>query len=149
MSIVRQQPFGLLGELQREMERLISASPLREDAATNLGGGDWVPAVDVREEADRYVVFADLPGVKPDAVDINLEQGVLTISGERPGIAADDAAGYRRAERPRGRFVRRFSVPESVDVEQVAARAEDGVLQVSIPKLAKVMARRIPVSAGS
>lgn len=149
MSIARQQPFGLLGELQREMERLISASPLREDGAANLGGGDWVPAVDVREDADRYVVTVDLPGVKPDAVDINLEQGVLTISGERPTIPADQTAAYRRVERARGRFVRRFSVPETVDVEQVAARAQDGVLEVSIPKLAKVMARRIPVSAAS
>ena len=149
MSIVRQQPYGVLGELQREMERLFSASPLRDDGAASLSGGDWLPAVDVREEADRYRVYVDLPGVKPDAVDINLEQGVLTISGERAAIPADEAAGYRRAERPRGRFVRRFSVPESVDVEQVTAHAEDGVLQVSIPKLAKVMARRIPVSAGA
>ncbi len=147
MSIVRHQPHGLLGELQREMERLFSASPLREDGAASLSGSDWSPAVDVREEADRYLVCVDLPGVPPDAVDINLEQCVLTISGERPAIAPDEAAGYRRAERPRGRFVRRFSVPESVDVEQVAAHAQDGVLQVSIPKLAKVMARRIPVSA--
>lgn len=147
MSIVRHQPHGLLGELQREMERLFSASPLREDGAASLSGSDWSPAVDVREEADRYLVCVDLPGVPPDAVDIDLEQGVLTISGERPAIAPDEAAGYRRAERPRGRFVRRFSVPESVDVEQVAAHARDGVLQVSIPKLAKVMARRIPVSA--
>jgi HSP20 family protein len=147
MSIVRHQPYGLLGELQREMERLFSTSPLREDGAASLSGSDWSPAVDVREEADRYLVCVDLPGVPPDEVDINLEQGVLTISGERPAIAPDEAAGYRRAERPRGRFVRRFSVPESVDVEQVAAHAQDGVLQVSIPKLAKVMARRIPVSA--
>jgi HSP20 family protein len=147
MSIVRHQPYGLLGELQREMERLFSASPLREDGAASLSGSNWSPAVDVREEADRYLVCVDLPGVPPDEVDINLEQGVLTISGERPAIAPDEAAGYRRAERPRGRFVRRFSVPESVDVEQVAAHAQDGVLQVSIPKLAKVMARRIPVSA--
>ncbi len=147
MSIVRQQPYGLLSELQREMERLFSASPLREDGAASLSGGDWLPAVDVREEADRYLVYVDLPGVKPDAVDISLEQGVLSISGERPAIPADEAAGYRRVERPRGRFVRRFSVPESVDVEQVAASAQDGVLQVSIPKLAKVVARRIPVSA--
>ncbi len=147
MSIVRQQPYGLLSDLQREMDRLFSASPLREDGATSLASGDWSPAVDVREEGERYVLYVDLPGVKPDAVDINLEQGVLTISGERPAIAADEAGSYRRVERPRGRFVRRFSVPESVDVEQVQARAEDGVLQVSIPKLAKVVARRIPVSS--
>lgn len=147
MSIVRQQPYGLLSELQREMERLFSANPLREEAAASLAGGDWLPAVDVREKADRYLVHVDLPGVKPDAVDINLEQSVLTISGERPAIPTEDAASYRRVERARGRFVRRFNMPESVDVEQVAASAQDGVLQVSIPKLAKVMARRIPVSA--
>lgn len=147
MSIVRHQPYGLLGELQREMERLFSASPLREDGAASLSGGDWMPPVDVCEEAERYVVCIDLPGVKADAVDINLEQGVLTISGERPVISPEEAATFRRAERPRGRFVRRFSVPESVDTEQVSARAQDGVLEVSIPKLAKVMARRIPVNA--
>lgn len=98
-------------------------------------------------EADRYVVHVDLPGVKPDAVDVNLEQGLLTISGERTAIPTDEAAGYRRVERARGRFVRRFSVPESVDVEQVTARAQDGVLQVSIPKQAKLVARRIRVNA--
>ncbi|GAB4348369.1 MAG: Hsp20/alpha crystallin family protein [Immundisolibacter sp.] len=145
MNIVRQQPYGLLSELQREMDRLFSASPLREDA-TALTGGDWHPAVDVREEGDRYELYVDLPGVQPDAVDINLEQGVLTISGERAAIGAEEAPSYRRVERPRGRFVRRFSVPDSVDIDQVTARAENGVLQVSIPKLAKVMARRIPVN---
>lgn len=147
MNIVRQQPYGLLNELQREMDRLFSASPLREDATTALAGGDWQPAVDVREEADRYELYVDLPGVQPDAVDINLEQGVLTISGERTAIAAEEAQQFRRVERPRGRFVRRFSVPDSVDIDQVTARADNGVLQVSIPKLAKVMARRIPVNA--
>ncbi len=147
MSIVRQQPYGLPGELQRGMGRLFSVSPVRENASASPAGSDWLPAVDVREEADRYVVYVDLPGVKPDAVDINLEQGVLSISGERPAIPADEAAGYRRTERARGRFVRRFGVPESVDVDQITARAQDGVLQVSIPKLARVMARRIPVGA--
>ena len=101
MSIVRQQPFGLLNELQREMERLISASPLREDGAANLGGGDWLPAVDVREQADRYVVTVDLPGVKPDAVDINLEQGVLTGHSGR---------GNRRLS-PRGTRPRALRAP--------------------------------------
>ncbi|HCO43076.1 Hsp20/alpha crystallin family protein [Immundisolibacter sp.] len=147
MNIVRQQPYGLLSELQREMDRLFSASPLREDATAALAGGDWQPAVDVREETDRYELYVDLPGVQPDAVDINLEQGVLTISGERTAIDAEEAQQFRRVERPRGRFVRRFSVPDSVDIDQVTARADNGVLKVSIPKLAKVMARRIPVNA--
>lgn len=107
----------------------------------------FIPAVDVQEEKDRYVVKADLPGVAPADIEITAEKGVLTLRGERKSEKREEQAGYERLERVTGSFVRRFALPESVQAEAIKAKFTHGVLEVSIPKQAVVAPRRVVVEA--
>ena len=145
MAIMRYEPVGL-GQLQQQINRLFSGADDSESSAATAG---WVPTVDINEYDDRFQLFVDLPGVDPDAVEITLDSGVLTISGERTSPSADDGNGMvrRREERGAGQFHRRFILPDTVDAEKVTARNGHGVLEISIPKQAKALPRRIKVAA--
>ena len=108
-----------------------------------------MPSVDINEFDDKFQLFVDVPGVDPKDVEITLESGVLTITGERFPQAekAEENVVSRRAERGTGRFYRRFILPESVDADKVRATDRHGVLQILIPKQAKAQPRRIEVAA--
>ena len=127
MAMIRYQPWRSLGDLHSELNRLFegSAANLPSDETTAC---DWVPAMDVREEADRFVVHADLPGIDPDDIEITMENGVLTVRGERKTEATSSAEGYRRVERSAGYFYRRFALPDTIDSEGVKASGNNGVL---------------------
>lgn len=105
----------------------------------------WQPRVDVKEESDRYLVRADVPGVDPKDIEITLDDGVLTLRGERKEEVKDEKEGYRRVERFSGRFFRRFTLPERTDPDKVGARADKGVLEISIPKAKSDPIRRIRI----
>ena len=111
---------------------------------------NWVPPVDIHEYADRFELYVDLPGIDPSEVDLTLDGGVLTLSGDRrePPVAknGEDLQG-RRIERGHGHFHRRFVLPDTVDGEKVNATGKNGVLTVTIPKQAKAMPRRIQIDA--
>ena len=113
------------------------------DARTN--GNKWLPPVDITEEAERYVIQADIPGVAPDAIEITTDNGVLTLQGNRQEVRTENTAGVSRAERVSGSFYRSFTLPDGVDVERIVARGAHGVLEISIPKVTKVQPRRIEV----
>jgi len=134
------EPLTTLRRLQDEMNRAFgSALTTPEDGSTSAVS-HWVPAVDVHEEAERYVILADVPGVAPDAIDITLENGILTLRGERH-------AGSRRLERVYGSFYRRFTLPDTADADKVEARTHQGVLEISIPKKAQVQPKKIAVGS--
>jgi HSP20 family protein len=114
---------------------------------TAADSGAWLPPVDIHEEDNQFLVHVDLPGVDPKAVEITSEQGVLTIRGRREESRREARDGYRRIERVTGEFQRRFSLPDSADVQNIKAKAVNGVLQVSIPKLAQVQPQRVTVEA--
>lgn len=148
MSLVRYEPWGLLNQLHGEIDRLFDARvPKYGDDRDQLAASDWVPAVDIREEQDRYVIHADVPGVKPEDIEVNMENGVLSIKGQRHSETTDEREGYKRVERVRGSFFRRFSMPDTADAEAISAKSRDGVLEIVIPKQAKVMPKRIKVEA--
>jgi HSP20 family protein len=105
----------------------------------------FVPAVDVREEKDRFVVAADLPGVTPADIEVTAEKGVLTLRGERKAEKREPAAGYERLERVSGSFTRRFALPENVQADAIKARFTHGVLEVSIPKQPEIAAKKVVV----
>jgi HSP20 family protein len=113
---------------------------------TAADSGAWLPATDIHEETNQFVVSVDLPGVDPKAVEITADQGVLTIRGKREE-AARESRESRRIERINGEFQRRFSLPDSADTHNIKAKAVNGVLEVSIPKLAQVQPQRIAVEA--
>ena len=96
---------------------------------------------------DRYLLHADVPGVKPEDIDVSMDGGVLTLSGERRSSNVSEEDGLRRVERVTGRFLRRFTLPETADADGITAKSDNGILEVSIPKLPEVQARRIAVEA--
>jgi HSP20 family protein len=109
----------------------------------------YAPAVDVVERADAYEITAELPGVKPENVDVKLENGILTLSGSRHFESKDERDGYHRVERRYGAFTRSFSLPNEVRGEEITAELKDGVLTVKVPKDARVLARKIPVNGAA
>ena len=146
MALVRYEPWGMLNQLHKEINRLFDANvrPYSEEGQ-GVATTDWVPAVDIKEEQDRFVIHADLPGVDPQDIDVNMENGVLTIKGQRESEKKEEREGYKRVERVRGTFFRRFNLPDTADAEKISAKCRNGVLEVVIPKQEKVQPRRITV----
>lgn len=143
MNVIRYQPWSLMTQLHDEMHRLFE----RGDGEAAVAAADWTPAVDIREEDGRFVLRADLPGVEPKDVEITLEDGVLTLRGERSSETREAKDGWRRVERISGRFFRRFTLPDTADAEGVSANSSHGVLEIVIPKQARVQPKRITVKA--
>ena len=146
MSLVRYDPLFSVRQLQDDINRLFSGWSTNDSSGVTA---DWIPSVDINEFDDKFQLFIDVPGVDPKDVDITLESGVLTITGERFAQAekAEENVVSRRAERGTGRFYRRFILPESVDADKVKATDRHGVLEIMIPKQAKAQPRRIKVAA--
>jgi HSP20 family protein len=142
MTVVRYEPWSLVNRFQRDIDRLFNSQQ-----TTAADSGAWLPPVDINEEDNQFLLHVDLPGVDPKAVEITSEQGVLTIRGKRVEAKREVRDGYRRVERITGEFQRRFSLPDSADVQNIKAKAVNGVLEVSIPKLAQVQPQRIAVEA--
>jgi HSP20 family protein len=142
MTVVHYEPWALVSRLQKDIDRLFS-SPQTTAADT----GAWLPPVDIHEEANQFLLHVDLPGVDPKAVEVTSDQGVLTIRGQRDETRRDARDGYRRIERVTGEFQRRFSLPETADTQNIKAKVVNGVMEVSIPKLAQVQPHRITVEA--
>jgi HSP20 family protein len=114
--------------------------------ASNVVTSQWAPRVDIREEDQRFVILADIPGVDPAQIEVSMDKSVLTIKGERVAAAEQDGK-FTRVERARGVFHRRFSLPESADAEGITATGKLGVLEISIPKKALATPRRITINA--
>jgi HSP20 family protein len=131
--------------LHRDLDRL--AARRIPGADGDAAVTDWVPAVDIIEEKERFVLRADVPGVTPADIEVSMDAGVLTIAGQRVQEAHGEDAGLQRMERVSGRFFRRFSLPDTADAENVSAQCRNGILEVAIPKQPQVQARRIEVQA--
>jgi HSP20 family protein len=144
MSLTRYQPWGLMRSLQDDLDRLFEQRLGMDETTGSVA--NWTPPVDIREEEDRFVLHADIPGVKPEDIEVTMENGVLTISGSREETSRSESNGYRRVERVSGRFFRRFTLPDTANAEEIRAKSHNGVLEVIIPKHARVMPRRISVN---
>ncbi|HEV3047464.1 MAG TPA: Hsp20/alpha crystallin family protein [Solirubrobacteraceae bacterium] len=150
MALVRwvpaSQPARELESFQQEVGRLFGSffdSPTGARRA-NVAGR-FVPAVDLVEEDERYVLRADLPGVSEQDVKVEVQDNVLTVSGERRSEREERKEGYHRVERASGSFSRSLALPEGVDAQQIQARIEHGVLEVSVPKPARRAPHRVAV----
>ena len=149
MNVVRYEPWGLLRRFNEDVNQLFSDSRIASTAEgdrSSIATSNWTPAVDIKEEDERFVLTADIPGVDPKDIDVTMDEGVLTIKGERKHESQEDANGYKLVERSYGSFYRRFSLPDTANAEAVTAKGKDGVLEVFIPKQEKVQPRRIAVS---
>jgi HSP20 family protein len=150
MALIRWEPVRELNTIQTEMNRLFNTffdAPAAPGNGPSLGRR-WIPAMDLVEEGDEYVLKADLPGLSEKDVNIELEDNVLTISGERKSEHEERKEGYYRVERASGSFSRSLTLPEGVDPEGVRASFHNGVLEVRIPKPEQRKPRKVTISAG-
>ena len=149
MNITRYEPWNLLNEFQREINSAFGRRNglSRGNRDTEVVTSDWVPAVDVKEEDNRFVIFVDIPGVEAKDIEVTMEKGVLSIRGERKHESTDEHEGYKRIERTRGTFYRSFALPDTADAEGISAKGQNGVLEIVIPKHQKVQARKITVES--
>jgi HSP20 family protein len=149
MNVVRYEPWGLLRRFNEDVNQLFNESRIASTAdgdQSSIATSNWTPAVDIKEEDERFVLKADIPGVDPKDIDVTMADGVLTIKGERRHESEEDANGYKRVERSYGSFYRRFGLPDTANAEGITAKGKDGVLEVSIPKQEKAQPRKITVS---
>lgn len=123
----------------REWNSFLFGNPLTRAAA------NFTPAVDVVEQEKAYLLRAEIPGINPNEIDVQVENDVLTLRGERKHESQDERDGYRRVERSYGSFSRSFVLPQGTNVESIEARAENGVLTISIPKVPTATARKVEV----
>jgi HSP20 family protein len=133
-TLVRFDPFRGLQTLKDRMDRILEGT-----APCSLGGDDvfrgaWAPAVDIYEGDGELVVEAELPGLEKGDIKVNVEDGVLTLKGERKLSKETKEENYHRVERAYGAFTRSFTLPDTVDAEKISAKHKDGVLRVSLPK---------------
>ena len=151
MALVRWDPVREIDSLQGEMNRLFSS--FFETPTTRGGNGSatarrWIPAMDLIETGDHFVLKADLPGMDEGDVNIEVENNVLTVSGERKTAHEEKHEGYYRLERATGAFSRSLTLPEGIDPESVTATFNNGVLEVRVPKPAEAKPRRVQIGLG-
>lgn len=145
MALVRYEPFNVLSQLHGQINRILERE--FDQGASSAATADWIPPADIEEYSDRFVLKLDVPGVDVAAIDITLDKGVLSVTGERTRAANDKAVERSRTERPYGRFHRRFTLPDTVDAANVQATGRNGIVEVTIPKQPKAQPRRIQVAA--
>ena len=139
-------PLRELGSLENRLDRLFGlTSPSRNGEKEAMTVSQWTPLVDIIEDNNEYLVKAELPELKKEEVKVNVENGQLTISGERKSEKEEKGKKFHRIERSYGSFLRSFTLPESVNADKVSAEFKDGVLSVHLPKDEKAKPKSIEV----
>lgn len=133
--------------IKQVFDRLFEGTVFQNESAdeSSVVTSQWVPRVDIKEETGRFVLYADLPGVDPQDIEVQMEKGVLTIKGERRSEERMETESFSRIERRHGSFHRRFALPDSADPDGITASGQNGVLQIVIPKRPETTPRRIQV----
>ena len=148
MAIVRWEPLRELSSLQNEMNRLFNTAFDAPSGASAPVMRRWVPAMDLVESADHFLLRADLPGMSEEDIEIELEDGTLTVSGERKAEHEQREEGFYRVERAFGAFSRSLTLPKGIDADAVSASFDRGVLEIRIPKPEARKPRRISIVNG-
>ena len=151
MALIRWEPAREINSLQQEMNRLFNTffeAPVGGGGSGGGGARRWIPAMDIVETDDHFVLRADLPGLTDGDVDLSLEENVLTLSGERKAEHEERGEGFYRVERATGTFSRSLTLPDGVDGDAIAARFENGVLEVRIPKPEQRKPRKLQIQVG-
>lgn len=142
MTALRYDPWATQRELLSEFNKYFDRA---NNDASSGATADWAPPVDIEEYADKFVLYADVPGIDPASIEVTLENGVLSLTGNRAQNIEQKGVEARRLERATGRFHRRFALPDTVDSDAVSASGKNGVLEITIPKRAQVQPRKITV----
>ena len=147
MNIIKYDPFREMRSLQDEVNRLFASSFSRGGDESDLMRGAWSPQVDIFENQNEIVLEAELAGMKPEDVNISIENNVLTIHGERKFEKKDESDNFHRVERSYGSFTRSFTLPPTVSSESANAEFENGVLRLTLAKREEAKPRRIEIKA--
>jgi HSP20 family protein len=146
MSIVRYRQWpgqtALQDEIKQVFDRFFDNANIDESAVVTA---QWVPRVDIKEEPGRFVIYADLPGIDPKDIEVQMDKGILSIKGERSSESSTETERFSRVERRYGSFHRRFALPDSANADGIAASGRNGVLEITIPKRPETTPRRIQV----
>lgn len=134
--------YGFPAEFKQLFDRVLHDADADQ---SNVVTSQWTPRVDIKEEENGFVIYADIPGVDPQNIEIHMDKGILTIKGERETSNTEESAAYSRVERSHGVFYRRFSLPDSADADGISATGKHGVLEIRIPKKPESTPRRIQV----
>lgn len=145
MTLVRWDPFRELEEVSDRLNRMFARPAHRTNGKETMIVADWAPSVDISETEGEYQIKAEIPDVKKEDVKVTLEDGVLTIQGERKHEKEEKGKKFHRIERSYGSFVRTFSLPDVIDEEKVKAEFKDGVLNLHLPKSEKAKPKAIEV----
>ena len=143
----RWDPFKEMEEMANRMGTVFGLTPARVPSGTEeiMTVPEWTPLVDITEDEKEYIVKAELPEVKKEDVKVTVEEGVLTISGERKFEKEEKGKKYHRIERSYGSFLRSFSLPDAADGAKINAEFKDGVLRVHLPKTEKAKPKAVEV----
>lgn len=143
--LTRHDPYRSLDSLQERLNQIFGGGLGRRDREEEMSLGSWMPPVDIEEDKERIVLTAELPGMKENDIDIQMEGGVLTIRGERKFENEKEGKNYHRVERSYGQFVRSFTLPNNVDRENIKADFRDGLLHIVLPKREEAKPRQIKI----
>ncbi len=147
MTITRYYPWAQNQHFQDEIKQVFNRFMGEDDTdQSNVVTSQWTPRVDIKEAPDRFVIFADVPGVDPNEIEVHMDKGILSIKGERKSETKTENEKLTRVERSYGAFYRRFALPDSANAEGISATGKHGVLEISIPKKPETTPRRIAVS---
>jgi HSP20 family protein len=151
MAVIRRSPTGQLASLQSDMAHMMNTffGPSPFAAAPGNGSSVWLPPVDITESEDALLLSFDLPGLQEDEIHVELDENVLTVSGERRRKSEVKQDDYFRFERRVGAFSRSVSLPAGVKDDQIEASYENGVLEIRVPKPEQYKPKRIQVGGGS
>ncbi len=158
MSIVRYHRYGsrpsmlqsdtFQNELKQAFDRFFDTPFFGQEGDDSaVVTAQWQPNVDIKEEANRFIIYADLPGIDPKDIEVSMDKGILSIRGERKSESSQDTERYSRIERRYGSFHRRFALPDSADPDGISAHGRHGVLEIAIPKKPETTPRRIHVGS--
>ena len=149
-SITRWDPFRELDELQTRLSTMFGRAPVKKDGGKQeaLTVAEWAPLVDIVEDDKEYLIKAEIPGIKKEEIKVGVQDDVLTISGERKYEKEEKDKKFHRVERAYGSFARSFTLPEDSDGDKINAEFKDGILNVRLPKTAKVKPKHVEVKVG-
>ncbi len=147
MNLIKWDPFRELEDVSSRLNRIFGRAPARAESDSGmLAAADWMPSVDISETDTAYLIRGEIPGVKKEDVKVTIQEGMLTIQGERKQEKEEKGKRFHRVECCYGNFVRSFRVPDDADESAVKAEFKDGMLNVTLPKSAKAKPKSISVT---
>lgn len=146
-QIVKRPLFSNLSELHQALDRMFEPSSFfdRETWLSNVVGSNWTPTVDVKDEANQYVIRADMPGVDPKNIEVTIDKGMLTLRGHKESETKEEHDNYVHIERSQGSFYRTIRLPNAADSSKISAKSKHGVLEITVPKAKESVSQKIQI----